>query len=491
MAKDSLKKLLSKFPYFLDKRENSNFYKSQDVTNKRFQDISQSLFEVDESFSLLKKIWIWKEQEVPYDYTINFLCNCHNLKSVIIYKNDELLYMEAYSSDDKINSFIYSYEGSSYNEDDEATIIPKDTFKMVVETYDEYSLSKGFPENDERLGDEYDHDYSIDRIGRLNNIPRKKYIATEDYANTEPPYNDRLTEDDYHYLNRIINYNLRLHDTPLPILEIWKEYGIEAQMVNRESNLIKMFDENLHDEGWIPKPWEHKDSFCDLSEDLGKFFFVSANTISPLKNQSILFNFKFLNSFAEPITGDFYIDIYLDGDLIEENYSSSQFRINSDMLDDSDENVFEFIAKEGLIAFSNEEIRINILGCNDANFYVSNTGNDNNDGRTRETAFASIQKAVNSINNEENFIVILGENTISSPVKISQSCKILGCNNAIVENTAVQNFFSLSQNQKLELQDLCLVYDNIATEISSEIFENQNRQKNNNLLVRINSNLEE
>ena len=72
MAKDSLKKLLSKFPYFLDKRENSNFYKSQDVTNKRFQDISQSLFEVDESFSLLKKIWIWKEQEVPYDYTINF-----------------------------------------------------------------------------------------------------------------------------------------------------------------------------------------------------------------------------------------------------------------------------------------------------------------------------------------------------------------------------------------------------------------------------------
>lgn len=490
MTKDSLKKLLNKFPYFIDKRESSNFYKSQDVTNNRFQEISQSLFEVAESFNLLKKIWIWKEQYVPYDYAINFLCNCPNLKSVSIYKNDELLYMETYSSEEKINNFIYSYEGSSYNEEDETIIIPNDTFSMYVETYDEYSLSKGFPENDEQLGDEYDHDYSIDRFGRLNNIFRKNYIATEDYANTEPPYNNRLTEDDYHYLNRIINYNLRLHNTPLPVLELWKEYGIESQMVNREACLIKMFDEDLHDENWIPNPWEHKDSFCDLSEDLGKFFFVSSNTIRSLKNQNINFNFKFLNSLAEQIIGDFTVDIYLNDDLIEGDYPSSQYTINSNMLNDSIGNVFEFVAKEKSIPFGSEEITINIMGCNEANFYVSSTGNDNNNGKSRETAFASIQKAINNINNEENFIVILGENTISTPLRINKSCKILGCDNASIENMSSPNFFSVSQNQKLELQDINLIFDNVSAEISSGIFENQNRQKKN-LFVRISQNWEE
>lgn len=491
MAKDSLKKLLNKFPYFIDKRQSSNFYKSQAVTNKGFQDISQALFDVAESFNLSKKVLIWKEQNEPYEYTMNFACNCPNLKRVIIYKNDELLYMETYSLEDKIGTFFYSHEDTSYNENLDTIIIPTDTYSIYAETYDEYTLAKGFPENDKRLGNEYDHDYSLDEIGRLNNIPRKNYIPTEDYANTEPPYNDRLTEDDYHYLNRIINYNLRLHDTPLPVLEIWKEYGIESQMVNRESSLIKMFDEELHEENWVPKPWEHKDSFCDLSEDLGKFFFVSSNTISPFKNQDIRFNFRFLNSFAEEIMGEFTVDIYLNGNLIEENCSSSQFIINSNRLSENDENIFEFIAKEGTFVLGSEEIRIHILGCDSANFYVSSEGDDDNDGKTTNTAFATIQKAINSIRNEENFIVILGENTISAPVTINKSCKILGCNNATLENTTNQNFFSVTQNKKLELQDICLIYDNLSAEISTAEFENQNGQRSNNLFVRISADWEE
>ena len=112
-----------------------------------------------------------------------------------------------------------------------------------METYNEYTIEKGFPENDEILGDIYDHDTSLDEIGALNNIPRKTYITTDDYAHTEPPYNNRLTEDDYHYMNRILNYNLKLHNTPLPVLEIWKLYGIFSDMVNREQYLLKMFDE--------------------------------------------------------------------------------------------------------------------------------------------------------------------------------------------------------------------------------------------------------
>ena len=34
----------------------------------------------------------------------------------------------------------------------------------------------GFPENDEPMGNEFDHDESLDEFGALNQIPRKIYI---------------------------------------------------------------------------------------------------------------------------------------------------------------------------------------------------------------------------------------------------------------------------------------------------------------------------
>lgn len=177
------------------------------------------------------------------------------------------------------------------------SIIPDDTFKFQVETWDEYSIIKGFPENDEVLDDEFDHDYSLDAIGALNNIPRKNYISIDDedlYFLTEPPYNKSLTEDDYHYMKRMVLYNIRLwvslyilnsddenylnyldflnqigiseedylkykNNTKLfveyynPItLELWKNYGIGSRLVNREKLLLKLFDLRKHNKSYVP-----------------------------------------------------------------------------------------------------------------------------------------------------------------------------------------------------------------------------------------------
>ena len=265
MPKDSLKKLLQKFPYFLDKSVGSNLYKSQSVTNEQFQDIYQSLFDVIESFHINKKVLIWKEQNEPYLYTIYFIARYPNLKSVKIFKNNNLIHTEEYLNTDEITTFYYFYEGDTqnnildiigeeYEEENEelsdgveAEIIPLDTFYIEIETYNEIIIRKGFPENDKKQNDIYDHDYSLDEIGSLNNIPRKEYIVTDDYKHTEPPYNNRLTEDDYHYMNRIINYNILAQTVPLPVAEIWKLYGIEATMLNRERLLLKMFDVSKHE----------------------------------------------------------------------------------------------------------------------------------------------------------------------------------------------------------------------------------------------------
>ena len=323
MTKDSLKNLLNMFPYFLDKREGSNFYKSQKVSNLQFQDLYQSLFDIHESFHLQKRCLIWKQQDVEYDYFIHFFASYPNLKSVKCYKNDNLIYIEEYNYEDNVDLFIYVYDSTmdnniftsiindnnENNENNEKPIIPEDRFHITVETYDEIVIEKGFPENDIILGDIYDHDISLDRFGKINNIPRKEYIETTGYAHTEPPYNNRLTEDDYHYMNRIIEYTLRLHDTPLPVLEIWKLYGLKASMINRERFLLRVFDEEKHpfDEeteqvlDWTEEKWEHKDGFYNLEKNLGKYFFVNPSTNMPKKGSSVTFRFKLLNNLAEEI----------------------------------------------------------------------------------------------------------------------------------------------------------------------------------------------
>ena len=115
MPRNSLKKLMDMFPYLFDKRITSNFYKSQDVSNNLFKDLYNNLFKVKESFRLNKRLLIWKEQIVPYAYTINFVSSFPNLKSVKIYKDDNLVHSENFS-DDGTSFFEYFYSYDTRNE---------------------------------------------------------------------------------------------------------------------------------------------------------------------------------------------------------------------------------------------------------------------------------------------------------------------------------------------------------------------------------------
>ena len=489
MPADSLKNLLGMFPYFFDKSETSNFFKSQSVTNKQFQDIYNSLFDVVESFHLQKRCLIWKEQTEPYEYSINFVANYPRLKSVNCYKNDELIYNEHYNLSDNVTSFIYSHEDTTLNDIGDLKIIPTDTFKMDIETYDEYLISKGFPENDNIQGDIYDHDKSLDILGVLHNIPRKKYIPVDDILlpATEPPYNNRLSEDDYHYMNRILNYLLKVHTLPLPVLEIWKLYGITATMENREKYLLKLFDETKHpfDETtglvgeWEPEPWEHQDKFCDYNENLGEYFFVKVSTNIPVKNQDVLLYFQFLNCLAEPLTGNYCVDVYLEDTLIVENHNGASYKLDNSLFNQLDDTTFTVFGKHNGEIISSEEIIIRVRGCNNANWYVSTNGDDSNDGKTVNTPFKTITKAVRSVQGSKNLIAV-GEGTysITAPIDISENCTILGCGETIIENNNSNRFFTIPVNQSLILQDLTLKNANNSHELSTMEYENNNPNGN-------------
>ena len=493
---DSLKTLLNMFPYFFDKSETSNFFKSQSVTNNQFKEIYQNIRDVSDSLHLDKRCLIWKTQTEPYVYTINFIANYPNLKSVKCYKNDNLIYSEDYIYEEDTSNFDYSYEGTTLNGNDDSEIIPTDTFHIEIETYDEYQVVKGFPENDTPQGNIYDHDNSLDVFGVLHNIPRKNYILVEDMflPATEPPYNNRETEDDYHYMNRMLNYLLKVHTLPLPVAEVWKIYGFEPLMENREKYLIKVFDENKHPfdaetglvEEWTPEAWEHKDCFCDKGSDDGEYFFVKSSTKVPVENQNIIFKFLVLDCFANEITTDYTIDIELNGTTLEEDYDINEdYLCLASLFDEANINSIIFTCKntDGEI-ISSEELLFSVRGCNNADWYVTTTGDDTNTGKTENQAFATIQNAANHVFGNTDLIVLKsGTYTITSKVNIPENCTIMGCGEVIIENTTGNEFFDITVGKSLILEDVTLKYGSETCEITHTGFENDNENRNITVII--------
>ena len=621
MPRNSVKSLLDMFPWFFDKKSTSNFYKSQDVTNNLFKDLYNDLFKVKESFRLDKRLLIWKEQTVPYVYTVNFVTSFPNLRTVKVYKDDNLVHSEDFADDgtsvyeyhysydarnellftnpddedsdvvdvsDEVQSLLdcllfwridvddlhfdvnlqgsfshlksvtlykndtsiytnsyedsedetsieYSYRNTITNigvdEDDEENNTPDDVFYVEVElwntedvltkylpqieasyitssrflieveTYDEYHLFKGWPENDTIQEDHYDHDESLDSLGAQNRIPRKQYIPIDtlgDYFTSEPPFNNQLTEDDYHYMKRMLEYNVRLHNTPAPVLEIWKMYGIDAVMLNRERYILKWFDvlrhphhketridpcsgaeyETLIVDDWTPEPWEHKDKWVDGKSVLGEYFYATASTVRPIQKQPVIFYFKVLNSLAEDISNNYTVSIFLNDEPVELEtpvYANQQWKCSPDLLDDDNPNVFTFVCKDNE---SNDvdsvEITINVRGCDDADFYVCSSGDDNNSGAI-DAPFRTLQKALNSVNGNLDLIAIYGSITIPEPCIVRENCTIIGCETAEITNLTNPRFFYISQDKQLTVQDITFVKGQYSTLIDTQTFTNENR----------------
>ncbi|WP_296882106.1 hypothetical protein [uncultured Methanobrevibacter sp.] len=441
---------------------------------------------------------IYKEQETDFDYTMHFLCMVPLLEHVEIFKNDLLIYEAVFNlSDDESYSYLvsesfyeivtvedgeetrdisqllytntydivddlrvidYSYDSTSEN------IIPLDDYRISAITFDEYLYEKGFPENDDILNNIYDHDISLDELGALHNIPRKKYIPATNYLQTEPPYNDRLTEDDYHYMKRIIEYLALVHTEPLPVAEIYKLYGLPAKLINRDRFIVRMFDITKHPhhidettgeyivDDWIPEPWEHKDTFCIGGIDLGEYFYVSADRLNPIRKQNVTFTFDFVNCLLEPLTGDFTVDINLNGTDIYTGYTDSTFICPYSLLEI--DNTFIFTGKHGTHILGVFEIHIHVRGCSEADFFVTSSGNDTKDGKTLANAFKTIEKGTSVINGIYELISVYGRlDTVGDSIVIDNTT-VLGCNSASLDNEIKPIFFNVLLNNMLTLQDL-------------------------------------
>lgn len=493
---NSLKSFMKRFPYFIDKNEGSNFYKSSNVINNNFKDFYNDLFIVHNAHRLKKNILFWRESElIGDDFVDGMIQDTYyvyayypHIKSVKLYENDYLIDSKEYQESDEQNEYSYSWNYISRTLDNgkiyEMTRIK---YRIKITTYDEYIIEKGFPENDVEVGDIYDHDKSLDEFGALYNIPRKRYAYTNttNPEKTEPPFNNKKTEDDYHYLNRILYYIEKMGDTPLPVLEVWKLYGIPIDkivFVNRSHDLCKMFVEEKHPEArWTPKEWEHKDPIhCPKQEK--SFFFVTLNNYTPIYGNKIYFTFNFFDMYGAKLENVYTIDAYLNGDLIAEGLDPTE-RYAFDTKTTQEYSMdFKFIANptdEKHMQQESEIFHVIIKNCQNADFYVDAVnGNDITGNGSEQYPFKTIQKALTQVEGSKNTIALkTGTFHIENDLVITKSTNIIGCPSAIIESDT-KVFFKILNGMTLSLSNITLKYMNNELYSDSNLFTNHNINEN-------------
>jgi hypothetical protein len=549
MVYKSFDKLLDKFPYFLNKNKDSNFSKSETVFNEEFKRIYNTLYDAYLASKLDKHILLWKVQEAPFEYDMCFHVSLPDLKSVTVTRHymemviqevvgddgtvqemetfeekHEDIYTETYEYNEHINRFEYLESMTS------ETVIPTDKYTISVETWNEYTAVKGFPENSTIQGNEYDHDISLDYFGNILKFLRRTYNIVEpgDYPNTVPAYDNQQTEDDYHYLQRLLYYTSHLQDTPLPVLEIFKLFSItDAQLLNRSRLICRMTDTSKHLEngvynrGWIPQRWEHKDGWCEgLSDDL--FLFANVNNNNLLEGQKFNFTFKILNSKGEEVYNNntyntisetiieesekpYIIVPYKDNKLFKEGLflnSNETWNLKTEDINNMDSTfifkcfkTIEDAQKDttpDLIIHENdltsEEIYITVKGCNSADWYVdAENGNDTNNGNSKTTAFKTLKQALSHVEGEKNIISLLNGVYNILPENITENTTITSCPeyNPII-TCSDPTFFRVYQNASLTLKNIRLNYKCCDLYSKFTVFKNENNV-NYPLNVKVNS----
>lgn len=537
MVYKSFDKLLDKFPYFLNKNKDSNFSKSETVFNEEFKRIYNTLYDAYLASKLDKHILLWKVQEAPFEYDMCFHVSLPDLKSVTVTRyyiemvvqevigddgtvqemetfeeKHEDIYTETYEYYEHINRFEYLESMTS------ETVIPTDKYTISVETWNEYTAVKGFPENSTIQGNEYDHDISLDYFGNILKFPRRTYNIVEpgDYPNTVPAYDNQQTEDDYHYLQRLLYYATHLNDTPLPVLEIFKLFSItDAQLLNRSRLICRMTDTSKHLEngvynrGWIPQRWEHKDRWCEgLSDDL--FLFANVNNNNLLEGQKFNFTFKILNSKGEEVYNNntyntisetiieesekpYIIVPYKNNKLFQEGLflnSNETWSLKTEDINNTDSTfifkcfkTIEDAQKDttlDLIIHENdltsEEIYITVKGCNSADWYVdAENGNDTNNGNSKTTAFKTLKQALSHVEGEKNIISLLNGVYNILPENITENTTITSCQeyNPII-TCSDPTFFRIYQNASLTLKNIRLNYKCCDLYSKFTVFKNEN-----------------
>lgn len=199
---------------FQNNTHSYQFYDKDYVTQLTFQQDDDSIYEVEDANGYYLST-VHKEQD---EYIYRLL-----LKDTDFKDND-------YTSNILIDE--YDLEVSVYEKRYKCTHDKEIVYHKRYNGYDNVS------------GDCFDHDYSLDMIGNMFNVPRLQFYPVLQknatyYSKTYPSYNNRVSEDDYHYMKRIQYYISNYNHIYFPVLEFWKYYYTDSTLVNRKVKVAR------------------------------------------------------------------------------------------------------------------------------------------------------------------------------------------------------------------------------------------------------------
>lgn len=237
--KKMLDRILHEYPEFIDKSSDSNIHKYEKSLASEYKKLETSAYIVELSKDLDRPIKLWKNQYEPYRFSMQYMVILPNIKQVKFCSADGTVLQD--SGVLALGTTEYEDEYFATSE----TIVPTEKYYLEVEDHMENVFYKGFPENDTKLGDKYDHDEALDIIGDLLLIPRRKHRAVidEELAETFPTYCNTATECDYIYELRIKRHMEGVDEDPLPELELEKLFEISPEIIGRWHYLCQ---QNVH-----------------------------------------------------------------------------------------------------------------------------------------------------------------------------------------------------------------------------------------------------
>lgn len=203
MISRNFKELL---PSYLD---GENIRNHAEILMKQDKQIDEKIEKVHDWNNLQRPILIEKIQSEDAVATVKIHIHTPSPIRSVTGTRDFASINEEYSEEELVTEAVFEVTVTSIS----PMVLVEGT--VSVETYDGTIYEKGYPENDTRYGNIYDHDESLDIIGRLLNIPRRIYkqVSYEPsyYKNTCPSYFVKLidlnlfywTEDDYYYFARL------------------------------------------------------------------------------------------------------------------------------------------------------------------------------------------------------------------------------------------------------------------------------------------------
>jgi hypothetical protein len=257
MGNTMLERVLKQYPRFFDKSDNSNNLKFIKGMATQLKDLETSVYLIKLARNLSRPLKIYRAQIMPHTYDMHFIAELDNIKRVKIYKDndpDELLF-DSGELAEGLDSYQYTYHGT-----DPENVIPTQKFFMAVEDHNENKFVKGFPQNETDLGDEYDQDDVLDRLGNILGVGRRIYkdgIIEDEYPTTYPPYCISKYEWDYYYEQRLIEFVDEYESKQLPVLELKKFFGVEPQVQGRWRNICFMDVTDQDDKFMATEEWDY------------------------------------------------------------------------------------------------------------------------------------------------------------------------------------------------------------------------------------------